>query len=159
MERLSRNVDRLSRPAPEGLGPLPLALLVADGRQPAVRSADVVLIDAPCTGSGTLRRHPDGRWRLRPDDLASLAAFQAALLDSAAPLVAPRGLLVYATCSLEPEENELQVSTFLERHPQFTVEPGTVSDPALLHDDGSLRVLPHVHGYDGAFAARLRRSG
>jgi 16S rRNA (cytosine967-C5)-methyltransferase len=132
--------------------------VLADGRLPPFRCADIVLIDAPCTGTGTLRRHPDGRWRITPDDLASLAALQTGLLDSAAALVAPGGLLVYATCSLEPEENELQVTALLERHPHFSIEPGPVRDSGLLHPDGSLRLLPHVHGYDGAFAARLRRS-
>jgi 16S rRNA (cytosine967-C5)-methyltransferase len=158
MARLRQNVARLSRPAPAGLDALPLALVVADARLPPFRCGDVVLIDAPCTGTGTLRRHPDGRWRLQPQDLTALVSLQAELLDAAAGLVAPGGLLVYATCSLEPEENEAQVATFLVRHPFFALEPGPVPDPALRHDDGTLRVLPHQHGYDGAFAARLRRS-
>jgi 16S rRNA (cytosine967-C5)-methyltransferase len=158
MTRLRENVRRLSRAVPEGLGALPLALVVADARLSPFCRGDVVLIDAPCTGTGTLRRHPDGRWRLRPKDLTALASLQAELLDAAAVLVAPGGLLVYATCSLEPEENEVQVTAFLMRHPQFSMEPGPVADPTLLHEDGTLRVLPHAHGYDGAFAARLRRS-
>lgn len=158
MVRLRQNVARLSRNPPHGLGALPLAMVVADGRLPPFRCSDVVLIDAPCTGTGTLRRHPDGRWRLQPDDLSALAALQTALLDSAARIVAPGGLLVYATCSLEPEENELQVTAFLDRHPQFTVETRPLTEPTLIHADGTLRLLPHAHGYDGAFAARLRRS-
>jgi 16S rRNA (cytosine967-C5)-methyltransferase len=157
-QRMRDNVARLARPEPEGLGTLPVALIVADGRRPPFRPSDVVLCDAPCTGTGTLRRHPDGRWRLRPEDVSTLAGLQAELLDAAAGLVAPSGLLVYATCSLEPEENELQVTAFLARHRQFTIEPGHVADRAMLHVDGTLRVLPHAHGYDGAFAARLRRS-
>jgi 16S rRNA (cytosine967-C5)-methyltransferase len=159
MARLRQNVARLSRTRPEGLDGLPLAMVVADARLPPFRPSDVIVIDAPCTGTGTLRRHPDGRWRLRPEDLTTLVTLQAELLQAAAGIVAAGGLLVYATCSLEPEENEIQVIAFLERHPHFVVESGPVPDPALLHGDGTLRVLPHEHGYDGAFAARLRRSG
>ena len=156
--RVRQNVARLSRPAPAGLGPLPLGITAADARVAPFKSADVVLLDAPCTGTGTLRRHPDGRWRLRPEDLVSLSTLQRELLDSAAQLVARGGLLVYATCSLESEENEVQVESFLKRYPQFNIESGAVADPDLLHADGTLRALPHLHGYDGAFAARLRRS-
>jgi 16S rRNA (cytosine967-C5)-methyltransferase len=131
--------------------------VVADGRRPPVRSADVVLIDAPCTGTGTLRRHPDGRWRIGPGDLAALVQLQRELLDAAAALVPHGGLLVYSTCSLEPEENEEQVATFLARHRDFRLEPGLPSLLGVRHD-GTLQVLPQVHGWDGAFAARLRRA-
>lgn len=157
MKRLRGNRDRLDRPPPRGPGALPLAMVVADGRRPPFRPCDVVLIDAPCTGTGTLRRHPDGRWRLRPEDLVALTELQAELLEAAAALVAPGGLLVYATCSLEPEENEVQVQAFVERHPVFTVEPGPAPEAALV--DGMLNVLPQRHGFDGAFAARMRRGG
>jgi 16S rRNA (cytosine967-C5)-methyltransferase len=157
MQGVRSNVQRLSRPAPAGLGGARVAMVVADARRPPFRAADVVLLDAPCTGTGTLRRHPDGRWRVQPDDLRSLVALQAELLDAAASIVAPGGLLVYATCSLEDEENEMQVTAFLTRHAHFVLEPGPVTDPALLQQDGTLRVLPQQFGYDGAFAARLRR--
>jgi 16S rRNA (cytosine967-C5)-methyltransferase len=132
--------------------------VVADGRAPPFRPAPLVLLDAPCTGTGTFRRHPDGRWRVQPADLAALAALQAALLDAAAGVVQKGGLLVYATCSLEPEENEDQVDAFLKRHPMFELERGSNVTPELIDERGMLRVLPHVHGFDGAFAARLRRS-
>src|SRR5690606_8926163 len=125
---------------------------------PPFRPADMVLLDAPCTGTGTLRRHPDARWRLRPDDVASLAALQAELLDGAAAVVRPGGVLVYSTCSVESEENEEQVKTFLERHPEFELEPRRAADDlAMIGADGMLRLLPQEHGFDGAFAARLRR--
>ena len=133
--------------------------LVSDARAPALMPLEAVLVDAPCTGTGTFRRHPDARWRLAPNDIAVLAATQRAILHAAASIVAPRGLLVYSTCSLETEENDAQVETFLAAHPEFTLEPppeGTV--PAAVLDAGRLRVLPHRHGADGAFAARLRRS-
>lgn len=132
--------------------------LVADARFPALAPMDGVLLDAPCTGTGTFRRHPDMRWRLKPSDLAVMSAVQRALLKTAATVVAPGGLLVYSTCSMEAEENDAQVESFLAEHPDFSLEPppeGTVPDAVL--DAGRLRVLPHLHGADGAFAARLRR--
>jgi len=157
MSRLLENARRLQRPAPEGTGVARVRAVVADGRSPPFRSADLVLLDAPCTGTGTLRRHPDGRWRLQPQDLAALASLQVELLDAAAALVRPGGLLVYSTCSLEPEENEVQVKRLLERNPELVLEPVRGADASLVGADGMLRVLPHVHGVDGAFMARLRR--
>lgn len=135
---------------------LPVSLLVADAREPAIRAVDGVLIDVPCTGTGTLGRHPDARWRLKPEDLDALAAIQRDILDAAAAVVAFGGLLVYATCSLEPEENEVQVEKFLRRHDEFVTETGP-APASQLDAHGWLTILPHVHGVDGAFAARLRR--
>ncbi|MHB8840095.1 MAG: RsmB/NOP family class I SAM-dependent RNA methyltransferase, partial [Gemmatimonadaceae bacterium] len=134
-----------------------VAPVAFDARQPAIRAVDAVLVDAPCTGTGTFRRHPDARWRLRLSDLAVTAMMQRDILRSAALLVKPGGLLIYSTCSLEPEENEVQVEAFLAAHPAWRLDPppaGAV--PATTLDQGFLRVLPHVHGTDGAFAARLR---
>jgi 16S rRNA (cytosine967-C5)-methyltransferase len=120
---------------------------------------DAVLIDVPCTGTGTFRRHPDARWRLRISDLSVMAALQAGILAAAASVVKPGGLLIYSTCSLEPEENELQIEAFLSKNPAWSLEapPAGVVPPETI-DNGYLRVLPQVHGTDGAFAARLRRS-
>jgi len=137
-----------------------LLAVVADARHPAVRPVDAVLLDVPCTGTGTFRRHPDARWRLRISDLAVMAALQRSILRSAADLVKPGGLLVYSTCSLEPEENDAQIESFLAERDDWRLEPpaeGAVN-PAVL-DAGRLRVLPQRHGVDGAFAARLRRVG
>jgi len=131
---------------------------VADARFPALRPVDFVLVDAPCTGTGTFRRHPDARWRLKISDLAVMASIQRAILRSAATVVKPGGLLVYSTCSLEPEENDEQVEHFLKENPDWRLDPppeGAV--PAAVLDRGLLRVLPQRHGTDGAFAARLRR--
>ena len=136
-----------------------LLTIVADARTPAIRPVDVALLDVPCTGTGTFRRHPDARWRLKVSDVAVLAATQRSILRAAAAIVKPGGLLVYSTCTLEPEENDAQVETFLRESPEWTLEPppeGTVPAPVL--DAGRLRVLPQRHGADGAFAARLRRA-
>lgn len=118
-----------------------------------------VLVDAPCTATGTMARHPDARWRLRPGTIARAAARQRRLLASAAALVAPGGLLVYATCSLEPEENVEVVEHFLERHPDFgrAPRPGAVPED-LVTAAGDFSSFPPRHGMDGAFAARLVRT-
>jgi 16S rRNA (cytosine967-C5)-methyltransferase len=132
---------------------------VGDARFPAVRNMDAVLIDVPCTGTGTFRRHPDARWRLRVSELAVLPAMQRSILRAAAGAVRPGGLLIYSTCSLETEENDAQIESFLSDNPGWRLEPppeGAV--PAAVLDAGRLRVLPQRHGTDGAFAARLRRA-
>ena len=117
-----------------------------------------VLVDAPCTATGTLARHPDARWRLTPRRIERASERQAALLEAAAGLVRPGGLLVYATCSLEPEENDDVVTTFLARHPEFTRGPATGAVPAdLLRPTGDFQTLPQRHSVDGAYAARLVR--
>jgi len=123
-------------------------------------SVDAVLVDAPCSATGTMRRHPDARWRLQPGIFPRAAARQARLLDAAAPLVKPGGTLIYATCSLEPEENEEIVESFLSRHPDFTRSPRDHrAVPAeLLTAAGDFQSLPQRHGVDGAYAARLVRS-
>jgi 16S rRNA (cytosine967-C5)-methyltransferase len=132
--------------------------VVADARHPPVRQVDAVLLDAPCLGTGTFARHPDARVRVTSQALASLVRLQEELLERAAGAVAPGGLLIYSTCSLEPEENERQVTTFLDRHPEFTREPTDTFPPALLTAEGDLMILPQRDQMDGAFAARLRRS-
>jgi 16S rRNA (cytosine967-C5)-methyltransferase len=135
-----------------------LYVYVADARLPAIKPVDLVLVDVPCTGTGTFRRHPDARWRLKISDIAVMAAQQRSILRSAASAVKPGGLLVYSTCSLEPEENDEQIDYFLANNPGWRVDPppeGAV--PSAVLDNGRLRVTPQQHGTDGAFAARLRR--
>lgn len=151
LRRLRENAARV--------GGLDLDVVVADGRAPAFDRADVVLVDAPCSGTGTLRRHPDARWRISAADIESLARLQDELLAGAAAVVAPGGLLVYATCTLESEENEERVTAFLRRHPDFEAEACVEVGAGFRDASGWLRVLPHVHGFNGAFAARLRRRG
>ncbi|MEO7454864.1 MAG: 16S rRNA (cytosine(967)-C(5))-methyltransferase RsmB [Gemmatimonadaceae bacterium] len=131
---------------------------VGDATAPALRDMDAVLVDVPCTGTGTFRRHPDARWRLRASDFAVLPALQRSIINAAATAVRPGGLLIYSTCSLELEENDEQVERFLAEHPGWTIEaPPEGVVPAAVIDRGMLRELPQRDGTDGAFAARLRR--
>lgn len=134
--------------------------LVAPGDKWAKRRAssfDRVLVDAPCTGTGTWRRNPDARRRLRPQDVAELLPKQAAILDDAARLVKPGGRLIYATCSILREEDEDQVAEFLARNPGFV--PIAAPVPAGLSADPFLLLTPLRHGTDGFFAAVLERRG
>jgi 16S rRNA (cytosine967-C5)-methyltransferase len=122
---------------------------------------DRVLVDAPCSGLGTIRRDPDIRWRRSARDLPELARDQFTLLARASLVVAPGGRLVYATCSSEPEENEQVVDAFLATHPDFRLsdlraEASPVLDP-VLDDRGMLRTLPFAHGLEAFFAAALTR--
>ena len=149
-QRLRSNLERA--------GSGPVHLVVASAAHPPVRSADLVLLDAPCLGTGTFARHPDARWRVTRDALKRISAQQAELLDAAVASVRPGGWLVYATCSLEPEENEEQVRAFLSRHPDMSRDPGTAVPAELLTPDGDLLLLPQRHAMDGAYAARLRKA-
>ncbi len=123
-----------------------------------------VLLDAPCTGLGTIRRRPEIKWRRRPDDLERMAALQQELLAGVAPAVAPGGLLVYSTCSLEPEETDAVVAAFLASRPEFTpadISPeagDALSVPGAFVQAGWLRAWPHRHGTDSFFVARFRRA-
>ena len=129
------------------------ALVNDDG----IEVADLVLLDAPCLGTGTLRRRPDAKWRKTPNALAELVELQRELLDAAAKLVVPGGALVYSTCSLEPEENAEQARAFtqrtgwpIERAPDWTRDLQT--------SEGWLQTWPHRDGSDGMFAAKWRRA-
>jgi 16S rRNA (cytosine967-C5)-methyltransferase len=117
---------------------------------------DRVLVDAPCSGTGTLRGNPEIKWRLSADDLPRLAELQASLLEGAASSVASGGRLVYSTCSIEREENEEVVRRFLEATTLFQViEPNAPA--GLITSDGFVRTFPHRNGTDGFFAAALQR--
>ena len=131
--------------------------ILADAAFPPVRPVDLVLVDAPCLATGTMARHPDARTHVSARALERLTEIQRRLLTRVARAVRPGGLLVYATCSLEPEENEQQVDRFLSEHAEFQREPTGSVPGALLSQAGDLTILPHVHRMDGAYAARLRR--
>jgi 16S rRNA (cytosine967-C5)-methyltransferase len=122
---------------------------------------DRVLFDAPCSGLGVLRRNPDAKWRKTEADLTRLRADQLRFLGCLAPLVKPGGHLVYAVCSLEPEEGQDVIQDFLKNQAQFVIdrEPAGVMniDAALVDDSGYFRTLPHKQNMDGFFAVRLRR--
>lgn len=121
-------------------------------------SAGFVLLDAPCTGTGTLREHPEIRWRLAAHDFDRMARLQRAMLGNAAALVRPGGVIVYAVCSLAPPEGPGVVRAFLAEHPQFALErpPGARLAP-WLQSDGTMATSPERGGLDGFFAARMRR--
>ena len=162
---LDRSAPRLKR-VEENLARLGLAAEVAAADAAGwsdPRTFDAVLLDAPCSATGTFRRHPETVWLARPGDLASLVQAQRRLLDAAARRTAAGGRLVYCVCSLEPEEGEAQVAPFLAAHPEFELDPVAAGEggapAASLTAQGTLRILPtHLDGgLDGFFAARFRR--
>ena len=157
--RLARLRPRLKR---SGLSNLHPELIASENDIRIKRLAgkiDRVLVDAPCSGFGTLRRNPDLKWRQTEGAVAELVAKQAAILRAAARLLKPGGRLVYATCSLLAEENEDVVAGFLADHSRFAVidSAGILREQHIPLDTGTfLRLLPHRHGTDGFFAAVLQ---
>ncbi len=162
---LDADVERLERTGPRaeraGVTIVDTGIrLGPDGAIPdddRLRNVDAVLIDAPCSGTGTLRRNPELRWRLDASYLAELLPIQEQLLETWAPRVRPGGVLVYATCSLLRLENEDRVEAFLARHPDYAPETPPGPFPVELSSRGEMRLFPHRHGTDGFYAARLRR--
>jgi len=156
IRRVSENLART------GLGAEVVVADAAEWRD--TRTFDAVLLDAPCSATGTFRRHPDVLWVASPADIPKLAAVQSRLLDSAARRVKPGGRLVYCVCSLEPEEGEGQVAAFLARTPGFALDRITAGEggapEASLRADGTLRILPHhlAGGTDGFYVARMKRT-
>jgi len=151
-----------------------LVALDAGAELPLAGEFDAILVDVPCSGTGTLARHPEIRWRLRPEDLGDLQARQTAILQTTAALLRPGGRLVYSTCSLEPEENEQVVEAVLARRPEMFMVSGAKALtahlqagagrsedrplPAALFDErGYFRTWPQRHGTDGFFAAAIER--
>lgn len=155
-ERLTENLARLR---------LEARLVIADAGDYTAELFDAVLLDAPCSATGTIRRHPEIAWTKRLEDILALARQQQRLLVHAASLVKPGGILVYSTCSLEREEGERQIARWLASEPGFAIVPVDAEElgvePASITPEGFLRVLPaHLSafgGLDGFFAARLRR--
>jgi 16S rRNA (cytosine967-C5)-methyltransferase len=167
---VDRSAQRLKRLA-ENMARLRLAIetKAADALAVEAEPFDAVLLDAPCSATGTIRRHPDVPWIKSEEDVRKLAELQTKLLDKAADLTRPGGRLVYCTCSLEPEEGEHQVAAFLDRRPEF--RRVSVADDELpglsvaITSEGDLRILPHqggetlgATGLDGFFISRLLRA-
>ena len=163
LERVRQNLKRLQ---------LDAAIVKADAATFEGGPFDAVLVDAPCSSTGTIRRHPDIPWLKSEIDLAKLVALQTRLLDRAATLLKPGGTLVYCTCSLEAEEGEAQVAALLGRNPGLRRSPIRADELAghveLLTPDGELRTLPcywahdpepRMGGLDGSYAARITRDG
>lgn len=155
LRRLLANLERVG-----ATEVLPLAADMAGGRTPISGTFDHVLVDAPCSGTGTFRRHPEIRWRLGQNDLESLSARQLRILETAETLLGPGGSLLYAVCSMEPEEGEGTVTRFLERHTDFDVVDAADRVPraarSRVSSDGALRTDP-ADRMDGFFAILLRR--
>lgn len=141
-----QGLDNIHCLALDGLQPLPLR----------EASFDCVLLDAPCSGTGTLRRNPEIRWRISPADIEEMRARQTRLLDNAARAVKPGGRLIYSTCSVEPDENEAVVKTFLENRETFRLSRLAIR-PELLTAPGMARTWPHRQGTDGFFICALER--
>ncbi|MEX0602887.1 MAG: methyltransferase domain-containing protein, partial [Bacteroidota bacterium] len=149
----------LVRLACQRLGIANVQCTTADAAEIRVAPADRVLVDAPCSALGVLSKKPDAKWKREPEDLVKLAGIQRGILENAAGLVKPGGVLVYSTCTMEPEENSVQIREFLSRHPEFTVESaGQFVHADLVNADGFIETFPHRHGMDGSFAVRLRKS-
>ncbi len=149
LRRVAENARRLQLSNLNVLKELPAALLV-----------ERVLVDAPCSNFGTLRRHAEVRWRVSAADFPRLAKIQTGLLQQAAGFVAPGGHLIYSTCTTEPEENERVVAGFLGQHPEFRLAPGPHGHPGarFWSQDGFFRTFPLAPDLDGMFAARLVRA-
>lgn len=161
--RLAKLKPRLARSGLSNVYPVAIAHERDERVRRLAGKVDRVLVDAPCSGLGTLRRNPDRKWRQTPQDVAELAVKQASIVQAAATLVKPGGRLVYATCSILPEENTGIVETFLAAHPEFERVPagevlrqhGVAAADLTVGDD--LQLLPHRHGTDGFYAAVLQR--
>nr|WP_290227670.1 16S rRNA (cytosine(967)-C(5))-methyltransferase [Trichocoleus desertorum] len=160
-DRTSSRLKKLTENA-ERLGIHSTKISIGDSRdQPQfVGKGDRVLLDAPCSGLGTLNRHADARWRQTPDRVQELGTLQQELLTAAATWLKPDGVLVYATCTLHPQENEQVITAFLAQHPDWQIEPPAPSSPAAAFatPQGWVKVWPHRQQMDGFFMVRLKRS-
>ena len=140
----------------ERLGIRNVEAIIGDANELQTAPADRVLVDVPCSGLGVLRKKPDMKWKREPDDIPRLARQQLQLLESAARLLKPGGVIVYSTCTTEPEENGDVVRKFLALHPGFRIDhAANFVNKSLVSDDGCVETLPHRHHIDGSFAARL----
>ncbi|MFI5252079.1 MAG: 16S rRNA (cytosine(967)-C(5))-methyltransferase RsmB [Bacteroidota bacterium] len=143
----------------ERLGITNVQHVVGDSTDIDIPPAKKVIVDAPCSGLGVLRKKPDIKWKRQLEDITQLASQQERLMENAARLVEPGGVLVYSTCTIEPEENELLVQSFLTRHPEFKIDdPSKFVNKSIITPEGYIATFPHRHQLDGSFAVRLTKS-
>ncbi len=143
----------------ERLGIANVQAIVADANEADIGQADKVLVDAPCSGLGVLRKKPDIKWKREPEDIPRLVKQQRTLLESGARCAKSGGVLVYSTCTLETEENGGVVRSFLADHPEFSIDDAAkFVNKAVVTDDGWIETYPHRHHIDGSFAVRLVKS-
>jgi 16S rRNA (cytosine967-C5)-methyltransferase len=150
----------LIRTSCDRLGLRNVSFLAADAATMSIEPADKVLLDAPCSGLGVLSKKPDIKWKRDIADIHNLSVIQTEILENAARMVKPGGVLVYSTCTIEPEENQEIVQSFLGKHPEFVLDDAKRFAPAeVVTPEGYVVTLPHRHGTDGSFAARLIKAG
>jgi len=149
----------LIRTSCDRLGLRNVSLMAADASTMSAEPADKVLLDAPCSGLGVLSKKPDIKWKRDVADIHKLTGIQSEIIENAALMVKPGGVLVYSTCTIEPEENQEIVKCFLEKHPEFVVDDARrYVLPDFVTPEGFVVTLPHRHGMDGSFAARLAKA-
>ncbi|MEZ2237069.1 16S rRNA (cytosine(967)-C(5))-methyltransferase [Microcoleus sp.] len=151
LKRLKENADRLQMRS--------IQIHTGDSRQfpEFINLADRVLLDAPCSGLGTLHRRADARWHHTPENIQAQSQLQSELLANAATFVKSGGVLVYATCTIHPLENERVVRSFLDSNPEWQIEPPTIDLPVQPSPEGWVKIWPHRHQMDGFFMVRLKR--
>ena len=130
-----------------------------DARHVRLDPADIVLVDAPCSGLGVLAKKPDIKWKRTQKEIDEMTRLQGEILANGARMVRPGGHLIYSTCTIEPAENQEVVERFLAKHPEFELVPASEILPRSVVADGYLQTFPHRHKVDGTFGARLRRRG
>ncbi len=152
LKKLTENADRLQMKS--------IKIHTGDSRQfpEFINLADRVLLDAPCSGLGTLHRRADARWRHTPENIQQQSQLQSELLANAATFVKSGGVLVYATCTIHPLENEQVVRSFLDSNPDWQIEAPTIDLPVQPSPEGWVKLWPHKHQMDGFFMVRLKRN-
>ncbi|MGB3267088.1 MAG: 16S rRNA (cytosine(967)-C(5))-methyltransferase RsmB, partial [Microcoleus sp.] len=152
LKKLKENADRLQMKS--------IKIHTGDSRQfpEFINLADRVLLDAPCSGLGTLHRRADARWQHTPENIQQQSQLQSELLANTATFVKSGGVLVYATCTIHPLENEQVVRSFLDSNPHWQIEPPTIDLPVQPSPEGWVKVWPHKYQMDGFFMVRLKRN-
>ena len=149
---------QLVKNACQRLGITNAHLIADDGATIEIPPADKVLVDAPCSGLGVLSKKPDAKWQRDADDIPKLVILQKSLMENAAKLVKSGGVLVYSTCTIEPEENINLIKEFLIQHPEFSIESASnIIHQDLIGSEGNVETFRHKHGMDGSFSIRLRK--